>query len=160
MLIEDITFIIKIVIGMKKPKHTGIMQMNRKSIDIGHVLFFVCADLWFLLVSLNLLPDLEIISKANNEIIKIKQTVANCAAAVILFIPIHTLNIPNVRVSREKYSTVPKSEITSMQTNAIPAEIAGRASGKLKPQNELRLYRLVTSRRLSGICRKAVLESK
>ena len=73
--------------------------------------------------------------------------------------PIQTLNIPNVRVSREKYSTVPKSEITSIHTSATPAEIAGRASGRLNPQNVLLLYMLETSKRLSGTCRKAVLES-
>ena len=62
---------------------------------------------------------------------------AICEAAVILFIPIQTLNIPSVNVSIEKNSTVPKSETTSIQTNAIPTTIAGLANGKLKFQKSL-----------------------
>ena len=59
-------------------------------------------------------------------------------AAVILFIPIHTLKIPRVKVSREKYSTVPKSDTTSIHTSAELAAMAGLAIGKLTFQNLLR----------------------
>lgn len=41
IVIVDIAFVIKIVIGIKNPKHTGIMQMNRKSTDIEPVIFVV-----------------------------------------------------------------------------------------------------------------------
>ena len=41
IVIEDITFAIKMAIGIKKPKHTGMIQMKRKSIDIDPVIFVV-----------------------------------------------------------------------------------------------------------------------
>ena len=52
------------------------------------------------------------------------------AAAVKLFIPSQILNIPRVIVSTVKYSTVPKSDNTSIKTSANPAIIAGRARYK------------------------------
>ena len=58
-----------------------------------------------------------------------------CAAATMLFIPSHTLKIPSVSVSTAKYSTVPKSDTTSISTSASPAVIAGRASGRPTAQN-------------------------
>ena len=61
---------------------------------------------------------------------KIKVTTDNWAAEVMLFIPIQTLKMPKVRVSKEKYSTVPKSDTTSIQTRANPAKIAGLARGR------------------------------
>tara|TARA_A100001015_G_C14526247_1_gene532320 strand:+ start:230 stop:529 length:300 start_codon:yes stop_codon:yes gene_type:complete len=93
----------------------------------------------------------------SRPIIKIKVNTAICAAAVILFIPIHTLNIPKVRVCKEKYSTVPKSDITSILTRAKPTIMAGLANGRLRYQNVLLPYIFDTSRRLEGVCRNAVL---
>ena len=69
----------------------------------------------------------------------------NCAAEVMLFIPIQTLKIPKVRVSNEKYSTVPKSETTSIHTRAKPAKIAGLARGNPTEKKVDLLYSLEVS---------------
>ena len=71
---------------------------------------------------------------------------AICAAAVRLFIPNHTLKIPRVNVSTAKYSTVPKSEIVSINTSAKPATIAGRAKGSATDQNIFRPETWATSK--------------
>ncbi len=76
---------------------------------------------------------------------KINVIIDNCAAEVILFIPIQTLKIPKVRVSNEKYSTVPKSDTTSIHTNAKPAKIAGLANGKPTEKKVDLLYNLEVS---------------
>jgi hypothetical protein len=41
----------------------------------------------------------------------------------------HALKIPVVNTSTPKYETVPKSASVSMSASALPATIAGRASG-------------------------------
>ena len=81
----------------------------------------------------------EILDPASEQSDMINKNVAIAIweAAVMLFIPIHTLKIPKVKVSSEKYSTVPKSDTTSMQTSAEPATIAGLAIGRLTFQNLL-----------------------
>ena len=66
---------------------------------------------------------------------KTKPTSEICAAATMLFMPSQTLKMPRVIVSMAKYSTVPKSETTSISTSARPAMIAGRASGRPTVQN-------------------------
>ena len=71
---------------------------------------------------------------------KINATNAIWEAATRLFIPSQTLNIPKVRVSTVKNSTVPKSEITSMHTKAKPAMIAGLAIGRPTWKKEFLLY--------------------
>ena len=59
--------------------------------------------------------------------------------------PIQTLKIPKVRVSIEKYSTVPKSDTTSIHTKARPAKIAGLANGKPTEKKVDLLYNLEVS---------------
>ena len=133
-------FEIKISTGIKNPKKTGTKQATMQkaaSIPFINLAFlFVCLEL----VSLNLFPALDRISTSKSNKIKMNVNVEICAAALILFIPIQTLKIPKVNVSNAKYSTVPKSDTTSMQTNAKPATIAGRAKGKLIFQNKFFLY--------------------
>ena len=117
------------------------MQKNASIPVINLAFLFVCREL----VSLNLFPALDLISTSSNIRIKINVNVDICAAALILFIPIQTLKIPRVSVSNAKYSTVPKSDTTSIQTKANPATIAGRAKGKLTDQKIFLLYNCATS---------------
>ena len=70
---------------------------------------------------------------------------AICEAATKLFIPSQTLNLPRVKVSTVKNSTVPKSDITSMHTNAKPAMIAGLARGRPTEKKVFLLYSFATS---------------
>ena len=88
---------------------------------------------------------------------KIKVTTDNWAAEVMLFIPIQTLKMPKVRVSKEKYSTVPKSETTSIQTSANPAKMAGLARGRPTYNITDFLYKTAVSYRLAGAFLNAVL---
>ena len=57
--------------------------------------------------------------------INVNETIATWDAAAKSFIPNHRLNIPRVRVSTAKNSTVPKSDIVSIKTKDNPATIAG-----------------------------------
>mgnify|MGYP007089762074 CR=1 FL=1 len=80
-----------------------------------------------------------------------------CAAATILFMPSQTLKIPSVIVSTAKYSTVPKSDTTSISTSARPAVMAGRASGSPTDQNCDLLWTIAISNRLAGVSLNAIL---
>ena len=79
-----------------------------------------------------------------------------CAAATMLFMPSQTLNIPSVSVSTAKYSTVPKSDTTSIRTSASPAVMAGRARGRPTDQNWDLSWTSAISNRLDGVRRKAI----
>ena len=127
------------------PTNGGNRQIKIHKIDFWLFSFFKKTKVFLLLVSWNLLEALDLISINKSEITKIKVIIDNWAAEVILFIPIQTLNIPKVRVSNEKYSTVPKSDTTSIQTNAIPAKIAGLAKGKPTEKKVDLLYSLEVS---------------
>ena len=83
---------------------------------------------------------------------------AICEAAAKLFIPIQTLNIAKVRVLTVKNSTVPKSEITSMQTRESPAIMAGLARGSPTFKNGFLLCNFATSNRLDGLFKNDTLE--
>ena len=61
---------------------------------------------------------------------KMNASPAIWAAAVKLFIPNQMLKIPSVSVSTAKYSTVPKSDKTSIKTRAKPATTAGLAKDR------------------------------
>ena len=127
------------------PTNGGKRQIKIQKIDFLLFSFFKETKVFLLLVSWNLLAALDLISINSKEITKMNVIIDNWAAEVILFIPIHTLNIPKVRVSNEKYSTVPKSDTTSIQTNAKPAKIAGLANGKPTEKKVDLLYNLEVS---------------
>ena len=69
--------------------------------------------------------------------------------------PSQTLTMPRVSVSREKYSTVPKSDAVSIRTRASPAAIAGRASGRPTLRKRLRSWTRATSNNEWGVSLKA-----
>ena len=75
-VVELITFVSKIAIGIKKPKHTGTTQISGYNIQRKPFILITFEERCFLLVSLNLLPDRDIISRTNNKITKIKYDVS------------------------------------------------------------------------------------
>ena len=87
---------------------------------------------------------------------KTNESDAICAAAGKLFMPSQTLKMPSVRVSRAKYSTVPKSDTVSMSTRARPATIAGRASGRPTLVKRFWLCTRAVSNNETGVNLKAV----
>tara|TARA_B100000242_G_scaffold95789_1_gene65560 strand:+ start:407 stop:784 length:378 start_codon:yes stop_codon:yes gene_type:complete len=74
--------------------------------------------------------------------------------------PSHRLNIPSVIVSTAKNSTVPKSEIVSINTRDKPAIIAGLAIGKATYKNSDLPCILATLNKFFGVEVNATLVIK
>ena len=92
------TLFINIIIGNIKPTEMGTKQNPIANTDFL-ILNFVGETLFNLLeVSLYFWLDLAFLSRTSKMIINTKVTIAIWDAADILFIPIHTLNIPRVSV--------------------------------------------------------------
>ena len=132
-----LTLAMSIITGIKNPQKTGIKHTAIRTRPFVRDTFSVLGSLWRRLVSLKRLSDRDFISIIRKTKINKKVNREICEAAVRLFIPIQTLNIPSVKVCIEKYSTVPKSDTTSIDTRATPAIIAGRPRGRLTFQNLL-----------------------
>ena len=114
------TLFSKMTIGTINPNEIGIEQNAIASNPFLKLNFLVEILLNLFEVSLYFWLDLAFLSNINKTIIKMNVTIAICDAAEMLFIPIQTLNIPSVSVWTEKYSTVPKSDNTSIATSARP----------------------------------------
>ena len=119
----------KIETGITNPIIIGIKQIKKQTIfwsfeeDFDSTIFCPLLFSWYLCL---LLARYSIVSSTTT---KTKSTEEICEAPDKLFIPSQTLNTPRVNVSKAKYSTVPKSEIVSINTKATPAIIPGRANG-------------------------------
>ena len=109
---------------------------------------------------LNNFLDLENISIDIKIPINKKAKIESWAAADMSFIPNHTLKIPSVKVSRAKYSTVPKSDTTSIKTRDNPAIIAGLASGKAASKKIFLPVMIVDSYKNFEVFLKEVLVNK
>ena len=89
---------IKIITGTIKPKAMGTKHNAIAIIAFLRLNFFGEILLNLFEVSLYFWPDLALFSNINKSTIKIKVTMAIWDAADMLFIPIQTLNMPNVSV--------------------------------------------------------------
>ncbi len=141
--------------GIPKPSAIGTKQIIKHNMEELPFNEIGLRGLDCRVVSTNFCREREIISNANNDMINTNDRDAICAAVVRLFMPSQTLNMPNVNVSIEKYSTVPKSDIVSMNTNAIPANIAGLANGKPIFQNRFLRETMPTSYKEAGVNKNA-----
>ena len=92
------TLFINIIIGTIKPTEIGTKQKQIANSAFFKLNSFGEILLSLLEVSLYFWLDLAFLSRTSKMIIKTKVTIAICDAADILFIPIQTLNIPNVSV--------------------------------------------------------------
>ena len=142
--------------GMKKPNSKGTrhtsQQTNVPTGVVGNAAGLFCVRL----VLTYCWRERAYSSSPNNPRMNKNPTEDICAAATRLFIPNHTLKMPRVMVGTAKYSTVPKSETTSIITNASPATMAGRANGNPTCQNCDLLCTSAISKRLAGVSRKAI----
>ena len=120
-------------------------------------IFFSKLEAWGLLNFWFFLADSSTHSKTT---IKVKAKKDNWEAALKLFMPSHRLNIPSVIVSTAKNSTVPKSEIVSINTRDKPAIIAGLAIGKATYKNSDLPCILATLNKFFGVEVNAILVIK
>ena len=130
----------RIITGTIKPRKIGMKQI-RKQINFLEFDKFSEINIFCpLLNSWNLCLLLAKYSTVRRITTKINNTDDICEAPERLFIPSHTLKTPSVKVSKAKYSTVPKSEIVSINTNARPANIPGLAKGRATEKKLFRPY--------------------
>ena len=114
--------------------HRVINRKKTKKIKVGNITVGGDSQISVQSMTNTLTTDVK------ETIKQINKTEDICAAPERLFIPNQTLKTPRVKVSKAKYSTVPKSEIVSINTRANPANIPGLASGRATEKKLLRPY--------------------